>query len=115
MVDGGRPLHHLDHILEHYRVVQHGVGLYIGSAQGVDREHLRRVKELVRRTGTPWLTDHLCWGSVDGSYSHDLLPLPYTWQAAESDGQHQDRAGRFLEVPFAIENVSRTPNSASRA
>src|ERR1700760_4179096 len=32
MVDGGRPLEVLDQILEQYRVVQHGVSLYFGSA-----------------------------------------------------------------------------------
>ena len=30
MVDGGRPLHVLDQILEQYRVVQHGVSMYFG-------------------------------------------------------------------------------------
>ena len=37
LVDGGRPLHVLDQILEQYRVVQHGVSLYFGSADKVDR------------------------------------------------------------------------------
>jgi uncharacterized protein (UPF0276 family) len=32
MVDGGRPLEVLDQILEQYRVVQHGVSMYFGSA-----------------------------------------------------------------------------------
>ena len=32
MVDGGRPLAMLDQILEQYRVVQHGVSMYFGSA-----------------------------------------------------------------------------------
>ena len=67
MVDGGRPLHVLDQILEQYRVVQHGVSMYFGSAEPLNREHLRRLKALVRRTKTPWLSDHLCWGSVDGT------------------------------------------------
>ncbi len=31
MIDGGRPLHILDQILEQYRVVQHGVSMYFGS------------------------------------------------------------------------------------
>src|SRR5580704_8592997 len=62
MVDGGRPLEVLDQILEQYKVVQHGVSMYFGSAQRADREHLRRLKDLVRRTKTPWLSDHLCWG-----------------------------------------------------
>ena len=66
MVDGGRPLQILDQILERYRVVQHGVSMYFGSAEPLNREHLTRLKKLVKRTKTPWLTDHLCWGSVDG-------------------------------------------------
>ncbi|HEY1256048.1 MAG TPA: DUF692 domain-containing protein [Terracidiphilus sp.] len=106
MVDGGRPLHVLDMILERYRVVQHGVSMYFGSAQPADREHLRRLKTLVKRTKTPWLTDHLCWGSVDGTYSHDLLPLPYTWEAIEKTAARIREVQEFLEIPVAVENVS---------
>src|SRR5260370_18945987 len=58
MVDGGRPLATLDRILERYRVVQHGVSMYFGSAEPLNREHLRRLKQLVKRTNTPWLSDH---------------------------------------------------------
>jgi hypothetical protein len=106
MVDGGRPLHTLDRILERYRVVQHGVSMYFGSAEPLNREHLRRLKALVKRTKTPWLTDHLCWGSVDGAYSHDLLPMPYTFEAAKITARKVREARDFLEVPIAVENVS---------
>jgi len=106
MVDGGRPLRVLDQILERYRVVQHGVSMYFGSAEPLNREHLRRLKTLVRRTKTPWLTDHLCWGSVDGTYSHDLLPMPYTFEAAKRTAEKIREARDFLELPIAVENVS---------
>ncbi|HEY4960809.1 MAG TPA: DUF692 domain-containing protein [Terriglobales bacterium] len=106
MVDGGRPLHLLDQILEQYRVVQHGVSMYFGSVEPLNREHLRRLKKLVRRTKTPWLSDHLCWGSVDGTYSHDLLPMPYTFEAAKKTAQKIREARDFLEVPVVVENVS---------
>lgn len=106
MVDGGRPLHVLDQILDRYRVVQHGVSMYFGSAEPLNREHLSRLKTLVKRTKTPWLTDHLCWGSVDGTYSHDLLPMPYTFEAAKRTAQKIREARDFLEVPIAVENVS---------
>ena len=61
---------------------------------------------MTRRTGTPWLTDHLCWGSVDGRYSHDLLPLPYTWEAVATAAANIRLVQDFLELPVAIENVS---------
>jgi uncharacterized protein (UPF0276 family) len=106
MVDGGRPLDTLDRILDQYRVVQHGVSMYLGSADPLDREHLRRLKALARRTGTPWLSDHLCWGSVDGRYTHDLLPMPYTWEAVRVTAAKIRQAQDALEVPVIVENVS---------
>ncbi len=106
MVDGGRPLKILDQILDQYQVVQHGVSMYFGSAQPLSRDHLRRIKALTKRTKTPWLSDHLCWGSVDGRYTHDLLPLPYTFEAARNTAQRIREAQDFLEIPIAVENVS---------
>lgn len=50
MIDAGRPLAMLDRILEQYRVVQHGVSMYFGSVTEPDPEHMKRLKQLVRRT-----------------------------------------------------------------
>ncbi len=106
MVDGGRALQVLDQILDQYRVVQHGVSMYFGSAEPLNREHLRRLKQSVRRTNTPWLSDHLCWGSVDGRYTHDLLPMPYTFEAARITAEKIRQVQDFVEIPVAVENVS---------
>ena len=75
--------------------------MYFGSAQPLNREHLKRLKALARRTETPWLSDHLCWGSVDGRYTHDLLPLPYTWEAVDGGrGKHSPGAGLSSRSPW---------------
>lgn len=106
LVDGGRPLETLERIGRRYPLVVHAVGLYVGSADGVDRAHLARVRALADRVDARWVTDHLCWGAVDGRTSHDLLPLPYTREVvalcADAIRAVQDTLGR----PFAIENVS---------
>lgn len=106
MIGGGRPLAVLEELLNSYRVVQHGVSLYLGSTEPLNRDHLTKLKQLVKRTKTPWLTDHLCWGSVDGTYSHDLLPLPYTKEAINVVVRKIREARDFLETPFAVENLS---------
>src|ERR1700720_1294308 len=46
MVGGGRALKILDQILEQYKVVQQGVSMYFGSAQPLNRDHLKRFEEL---------------------------------------------------------------------
>ena len=96
----------LDQILEQYRVVQHGVSMYFGSAEPLNREHLKRLKALVKRTKTPWLTDHLCWGSVDGATPTTCCPCRTPSRPAKATAQKIREARDFLEVPIAVENVS---------
>src|SRR5580658_9238999 len=106
MCDAGRPLAILDQILEQYQVIQHGGALYFGSTDRMGREQLKRLKTLVKRTKTPFLSDHLCWGSVDGTYTHDLLPVPYTFAAAKNTARRVKEVQDFLEIPIIVENVS---------
>jgi uncharacterized protein (UPF0276 family) len=106
MIDGGRPLQVLDSILDQYKVVQHGVSMYFGSAEKLNHEHLKRLKELTKRTKTPFLSDHLCWGSVDGRYTHDLLPMPYTWEAVKKTAEKIRQVQDYTETPVVVENVS---------
>jgi uncharacterized protein len=106
MVGGGKPLHHLSRVLEKYRVVQHGVSLGIGGPEAPDRAYLERLKELVRRTGSPWVSDHFCWCGASGAHLHDLLPLPYTPGLVRTLAERAREIQDFLEVPFALENTS---------
>jgi uncharacterized protein (UPF0276 family) len=106
MVGGGKPLYHLGRVLERYRVVQHGVSLGIGSPERPDRTYLERLKALVRRTGTPWVSDHFCWCGAGGAHLHDLLPLPYTPGFVRTIAERAREIQDFLEVPFALENTS---------
>jgi uncharacterized protein len=106
MVAGGKPLYHLDRVLEHYPVVQHGVSLGIAGPEAPDREYLTRLKQLVRRTKTPWVTDHFCWCGAGNAHLHDLLPIPYTPEAVRRTAERARMIQDLLEVPFALENTS---------
>ena len=106
MVGGGRPLEILDEVLANYPVVQHGVSLYFGSLDEYDKDHLSRLKQLIERTGSPFISDHLCWGSFNGSYSHDLLPLPYTKEAVSNTAKRIRYVQQFIETSVCVENVS---------
>jgi len=96
----------LDEILDSYPVIMHGVAMYPGNAQGVDFDYLRQLKSLIRKVNPAWISDHLCWGSVDGKYSHDLLPLPYTEETIALTAENLRIAQDYLETPLILENVS---------
>jgi uncharacterized protein len=106
MVDGGKPLYHLGRVLEAHRVVQHGVSLAIGGPSEPERDYLRRLKRLADHVGSPWVSDHFCWGGVPGANLHDLLPLPQTSAAIRRVSERARKLQDFLERPLALENTS---------
>lgn len=102
----GKAMENLEKILENYTVVQHGVSMAIGSPTPLDYEYLKKLKQLAKKTKTPWLSDHLCWGRAPGAHYHDLLPLPYTKEAIEYVSARARIVQDYLEIPFALENLS---------
>lgn len=103
---GGRLPARIEVARGHWPISVHGVGLSLGSAQGIDDRHLERLARLVERIEPDWVSEHLAWSVVDGIYLNDLLPLPYTEEslamAAANIGRVQDRLRRQL----LIENPS---------
>jgi len=106
MVAGGRPRDILRRVRERHPVALHGVSMSVGSADGVDRTYLRRLRALVDEVEPLFVSDHLCWTRIEGFSSHDLLPLPYTEEALDivcaNIGIAQDILGRAM----LIENPS---------
>src|ERR1700681_860181 len=106
LVPGGKPLHHLTRIREHYPMVMHGVSMSIGSAAPLDRTYLEQVKALAQRVEPAWISDHLCWTGVAGKNLHDLMPLPYTDEALKHVASRVRTVQDILGRRILLENVS---------
>lgn len=106
MAPGGRPRHVLATVRRDYPVLLHGVSLSVGSAEPLNAEYLRRLRELIAWVEPAIVSDHLCFTGVGGHNSHDLLPLPFTEEAVRTAAgriaQVQDALGRKI----LVENIS---------
>ena len=106
MIAGGRPLKILEKARELAPVVLHGVSLNLGGTDPLRQDYLEELDLLIRRFAPAWVSDHLCWGAIDGRFAHDLLPLPYIEEAVKHVAARirdvQDRLGRRI----LVENVS---------
>lgn len=106
MVDGGKPRRILDQVREKHPVALHGVSMSVGSADGLDRAYLERLKSLADHVRPLFVSDHLCWTRFEGFNSHDLLPLPYTQEALDTVCANIAMAQDILERTLLIENPS---------
>lgn len=103
---GGRPWAVLNKVRAEVPIVTHGVSLGIGSVDPIPEDYLARLSWLIERIEPAWVSDHLCWGSYQGRYAHDLLPLPYTEEALSHVVARVEMVQERLQRPILLENVS---------
>ena len=96
----------LERVRRDYAVSLHGVGLSLGSADPLDSAHLAKLDALARRIDPLLVSEHLSWSAIDARHANELLPMPFTMEAAihlaARIGEAQERLGRRL----LVENVS---------
>lgn len=104
---GGPPHRYLEALAEHYPLSFHGVGLSLGGAAPLDREHLAQWRRLVDRYDPVLVSEHVAWSGTDGHALHDLLPMPYTAESLRRLSEHIDLFQEALGRRVLIENPSR--------
>lgn len=103
---GGHPHRILTEMARHMPLSVHGVGLSIGSEQGLDPDHLERLAGVVERYQPAMVSEHLAWSTHDGAYFNDLLPLPYDKQTLSRVVSHVSQVQDRLQRQILIENPS---------
>ena len=97
-------------IADRYPLSLHAVGISLGSACGLDAEHLLRLRGLERRVRPGLMSDHLSWSLASTGSGPlalpDLLPLPYTEEALAVVIANVGHAQRVLDRRLLIENPS---------
>jgi len=96
----------LEVIRRDYPISLHATGLSLGSADGLDPDHLAVIADLARRIQPGLISDHLSWSASDGVYLPDLLPLPYTEEALAVVARNIDQVQTALGRSILIENPS---------
>src|ERR1700681_3807344 len=100
---GGTPLRYLDAIRRDFPISLHGVGLSLGSAEGLDAAHLERIRQVAERVEPGLMSEHIAFSVVDGTYLADLLPLPMTEEALAVVCRHVDQVQGVMKRKILVE------------
>jgi hypothetical protein len=106
MGEGGPAHRALAAIRNEFPLSVHGVGLSIGSEEGIDPAHLERLAGVVERYQPAMVSEHLAWSSHDAGYFNDLLPVPYDRQTLDRVVSHITQIQDRLKRPILLENPS---------
>lgn len=90
---------------ERFPFIFHGLSLSLGGPDPLDEIFLQRLKGLLDEHGAVLYSEHLSWCS-DGAHLYDLLPIPFTEDAARHVAARIRRTQDILGRRIAIENAS---------
>ncbi len=90
---------------ERYPMICHGLSLSIGSPAPLDEHFLIQLKKFLDQHNIRCYSEHLSYCSDDG-HLYDLMPIPFTEEAASYVAKRIRRVQDILERRIVMENVS---------
>lgn len=106
MFYGGQKRAWLREAAARWPVVPHSTSLDVGGLAPLDDRLLGALEALTAELDAPYWSDHVCFSSVDGRPLHDLLPLPFTAEAAQVVGRRASEAAARVGRPLVLENAT---------
>jgi uncharacterized protein (UPF0276 family) len=94
----------LDPCVERWPVAPHSTHLSIGGPDPIDPAFVAAIRAVVRRVDAPFYSDHVCYSSVGGLATGELLPLPFSAEAIEHVVARIAATKPALDVPLVLEN-----------
>ncbi len=104
--NGGPAIKALEKIRQDFPISLHSVGNSLGSASGLDLDHLQKLKNLINIIEPFLVSDHISWGRVENNHMNDLLPIPYNSEALKIICKNIEIMQDFLQREILVENPS---------
>jgi len=103
---GGRYQEMLELAQRDWPIITHGLSTCLGALEPFDSDYLKELGLFLSDREIPWHSEHLCLGAVGDRFFHDLLPLPFTDEAAQIASQRLIEVRDAIDRPLALENAS---------
>jgi len=88
-------------------VLLHGIGLSLGSAEGLDGERVRHTARVAEVVSPPWFSEHIAFTRAGGIEIGHLTPLPFTREAVATVARNVAELRRALPgLPILLENIA---------
>lgn len=102
---GGKLAHKFRKITEKHDFVTHGLSLSLGGITPIDTTFVKEVKAFLELHQIKIYSEHLSYCSDEG-HLYDLMPIPFTEEAAKYVAKRIEQVQDILGQQIAIENVS---------
>lgn len=106
METGGYRAERLAEYTSKYPTLCHGLSLSIGSPKPLDESFILQLKQFFKQYGIVHYSEHLSFCSDSKGQLYDLIPMPFTIEAADYVADRVKRVQDILGEEMSLENIS---------
>lgn len=99
-------LRELDLLKDHFTIIPHGIGLSLGTAQGLNREYVRKLSALIRRIDPPYWSEHISYTQAHSYHIGHLAPIVYNQEFLEVMQTNITCVKNEIGQPLILENIT---------
>lgn len=96
----------LELLRNRFPLIPHGLSLSLGSANGLRRDYVRRLADLVQRLQPPWWSEHIAFTHADRGDVGHLAPVPFNRQSLAILQQNIRAVRQEIPSPLILENIT---------
>jgi uncharacterized protein len=96
----------LELLRNNFPLIPHGLGLSLGSADGLDQSYLEAIADVVRRIKPVWWSEHIAFTRSQGIDIGHLTPLPRTKETLRVLHENIQRVQDVIDTPLILENIT---------
>jgi uncharacterized protein len=98
----------LELLQAHFPLIPHGLSLSLGSAEGLNKDYLKRFAKLIELIDPPYWSEHIAFTKAGGIDIGHLTPLPKTRETLAVLSRNIRRAQDVISRPLILENITET-------
>jgi uncharacterized protein len=93
-------------LADNFTLIPHAINLSLGSAEGLNKEYLKKLACLVNRLNPPWWSEHICFTNAGGIDIGHLSPIPFNREAIDIIHRNIEDVREYIDAPLILENIS---------
>lgn len=98
----------LEELSDKFCIIPHGVSMSIGTHHNTSKCHLTKLKQLLKITKAPYLSEHLAITQTPGIDIGHLSPITFNQKMLDRVVDNINYTQDFLGVPLILENITLT-------
>ncbi|MBA3680337.1 MAG: DUF692 domain-containing protein [Bacteroidetes bacterium] len=99
-------MNELEQLKKHFTVIPHAINLSLGSSEGIKKDYVKKLKELIEYIDPPYWSEHISYTQAHGYDIGHSSPIIYNEEFLKVISGNINEINLTIKKPLILENIT---------